>query len=84
MNLKIAMELSSIEVIKRFVAVNAGISIVPEVSVQKERKIKELNVLALKDFEKNRQKKMGVIYKKNRSLSIAAKKFLEELQENHS
>ena len=82
--LSIAMELSSIEVIKSFVAVNAGISIVPEVSVQKEKRAGELNILALKDLEKNNEKKMGVIYKKNRYLSVSAQKFLEELKENIS
>lgn len=81
-NLHIAMELSSIEVIKNFVAVNAGISIVPEVAVQKEKTAGELKTLILRDFEKGGKKKMGVIYKKNRYFSIAAKKFLEELKKN--
>ena len=63
-------------------AVNAGISIVPEAAVQKEKQAGELNTLILKDFEKGNEKKMGVIYKKNRYLSIAAQKFLEELKEN--
>ena len=81
-NLSIAMELSSIEVIKNFVAINAGISIVPEVAVQKEKQAGELKTLKLKDFEKHDEKKIGVIYKKNRYLSIAAQKFLEELKEN--
>jgi len=80
--LKIAMELNSIEVIKNFVAVNAGISIVPEVAVQKEKRAGELRVLNLKDFQKGEEKKMGIIYRKNRYLSIAARKFLEELQES--
>ncbi|MBA3030295.1 MAG: LysR family transcriptional regulator [Desulfobacteraceae bacterium] len=81
-NLKIAMELSSIEVIKNFVAVDAGISIVPEVAVQKEQKTGELHLLTLKDFQKGEEKKMGVIYRKNRYLSLAARKFLEELRES--
>jgi DNA-binding transcriptional LysR family regulator len=81
-NISIAMELSSIEVIKNFVAVNAGISIVPEVAIQKEKKAGELKTLILRDFEKGKEKKIGVIYKKNRYLSIAAKKFLEELKKN--
>jgi len=80
-NISISMELSSIEVIKKFVAVNAGISIVPEVAVQKEERAGELKKLILKDFEKGEKKTMGVIYKRKRYLSIAAKKFLEELKE---
>ena len=82
-NLKIAMELSSIEVIKNFVAVNAGISIVPEAAVQKEQRSGELRLLILKDLQKSPEKKMGVIYRKNRYLSLAARKFLEELS-NHA
>ncbi len=74
------MELSSIEVIKSFVSINSGVSIVPMVSIQKEVASGQLAVLKIKDFEQNSQNKMGVIYKKNRYLSIAARKFLDELK----
>ncbi len=78
--LPISMELSSIEVIKSFVSINSGVSIVPGVSIQKEVASGQLAMLKIKDFEQNSQNKMGVIYKKNRYLSIAARKFLDELK----
>ena len=78
--LPIAMELSSIEVIKNLVMINSGISIVPEVSIQKEVQAGLLSIIKIKDFQQNKQPRMGVIYKKNRYLSLAAKSFLKELK----
>ncbi len=78
--LPIAMELSSIEVIKNLVMINSGISIVPEVSIQKEVQAGLLSFAKIRDFQQNKQPRMGVIYKKNRYLSLAAKSFLEELK----
>ena len=78
--LYIAMELSSIEVIKNLVMINSGISIVPEVSIQNEVQADLLSSIKIKDFQQNNQPRMGVIYKKNRYLSLAAKSFLEELK----
>jgi DNA-binding transcriptional LysR family regulator len=78
--LRIAMELSSIEVIKNLVMINSGISIVPEVSIQKEVQAGLLSFIKIRDFQQNKQPRMGVIYKKNRYLSLAAKSFLEELK----
>ncbi|MCP4752180.1 MAG: LysR family transcriptional regulator [Proteobacteria bacterium] len=79
--LPIAMELSSIEVVKSFVSIDSGISIVPEVSIRKEKDSGQLSVSKIRDFQTHRPNKMGVIYKKNRYLSIAARRFLEELKE---
>ena len=78
--LPIAMELSSIEVIKNLVRINSGISIVPEVSIQKEVQAGLLSSIKIKDFQENKRPRMGVIYKKNRYLSLATKSFLEELK----
>lgn len=78
--LSIAMELSSIEVIKNLVMINSGISIVPEVSIQKEVRAGMLSAIEITDFQENRETRMGVIYKKNRYLSLAAKSFLQELK----
>ncbi len=78
--LSIAMELSSIEVIKNLVMINSGISIVPEVSIQKEVRAGMLSAIKITDFQENREIRIGVIYKKNRYLSLAAKSFLQELK----
>lgn len=80
--LSIAMELSSIEVVKSFVSINAGISIVPEVSIHADTKAGRLVSIEIKDFKKAGQSKMGVIHRKDRYLSIAAKSFLQMLQTN--
>jgi DNA-binding transcriptional LysR family regulator len=79
-NLSVDMELSSIEVIKNLVMINSGISIVPEVSIWKEVRAGLLSCIKIKDFQRYNQPQMGVIYKKNRYLSLAAKSFLQELK----
>jgi len=79
--LPIAMELSSIEVVKSFVSINTGISIVPEVSIREEVTGGRLVSLRIKDFEPGRQNKMGVIYRKNQYFSIAAQSFLKMLKD---
>jgi DNA-binding transcriptional LysR family regulator len=79
--LPISMELSSIEVIKNLVMIKSGISIVPEISIRKEVQAGLLSAIKIRDFRPNRQIRMGVIYKKNRYLSLAAQSFLNELQE---
>jgi DNA-binding transcriptional LysR family regulator len=76
-NLSIGMELSSIEVVKSFVAINAGISIVPQVSVLEEVRSGKLKALKVVDLEGDKRKKMGVVYRRDRYLSIASRRFLE-------
>ena len=77
--LNIGMELSSIEVVKSFVAINSGVSIVPEVSVREDIKSGKLKALKISDFEGDKKKRMGVIYRKDRYLSNASRRFLEML-----
>lgn len=79
-NLSIEMELSSIEVVKSFVAINAGISIVPEVAIIEEVRTGRLMSIRIRDFIKSGQSSMGVIYRKDRYLSKAAQNFLKMLQ----
>lgn len=80
--LSIAMELSSIEVVKSLVSINAGISVVPEVAVHEEVREGRLVSIRIKDFYTSGQSRMGVIYRKDRYLSIAAKSFLQMLKKN--
>lgn len=79
--LVIAMELSSIEVIKRFVRIDAGLSVVPAVAVQEEIDSGQLASVEIADFESAEVHDMGVVYKRNRCLSLAARSFLDELEE---
>jgi DNA-binding transcriptional LysR family regulator len=78
--LSVAMELSSIEVIKNLVMIKSGISIVPEVSIRKEIQAGQLSMVKIRDFPPNRRFKIGAIYKKNRYLSLATRSFLQELR----
>jgi DNA-binding transcriptional LysR family regulator len=76
------MELSSIEVVKSLVAINTGISIVPEVAVLDEVKAGKLAALRIKNFGSNQQPPMGIIYRRDRYLSLAAQHFIAMLKEN--
>ena len=78
--LSIAMELSSIEVIKRFVRIDAGLSVVPSMSVVEEVEANQLVSIEIADFERARRYEMGVVYKRDRYLSLAARSFLAELE----
>jgi DNA-binding transcriptional LysR family regulator len=81
-DLSIGMELSSIEVVKSFVAINAGISIAPEESVREEVKSRKLKAIRVVEFEGEKRKRMGIIYRKDRYLSIASRRFLEISKQN--
>lgn len=72
-----AAEFDNIETIKRAVEVGLGIAIVPRPSVLDEQKSGQLAVVTLAEPEWTRL--VGVIYRSDRMLSTAAKKFIELL-----
>jgi DNA-binding transcriptional LysR family regulator len=72
-------EFDNIETIKRAVEVGLGVAIVPQPSVRREQKQGSLAVVALREPEWTRE--VGVIYRQDRTLSAAARKFIELLQE---
>jgi len=78
--LNVAMELSSIEVIKRFVRIDAGLSIAPLVAIQEELESGTLLQVSISDFRNRPRQKMGVVYRKGRYLSRASRSFLDALQ----
>ena len=80
MKLKLSMELSSIEVIKRFVRINAGLSIVPEIAVREEVEASQLHMIEIREFDEHVSSRMGVLYRKDRYLTLAARRFLEDLE----
>jgi DNA-binding transcriptional LysR family regulator len=82
-SLSISMELSSIEVVKNFVSINAGISVVPELAVKREITDKKLASLRIRDLHEAEPIKMGAIYKKDRYLTLAARSFLDMLKSNY-
>ncbi|HNQ14362.1 MAG TPA: LysR family transcriptional regulator [Pyrinomonadaceae bacterium] len=71
-------EFDNIETIKRAVEVGFGLAIVPLPSVEDEEKNGQLHVVSL--AEKEWVRPVGVIYRSDRSLSLAAKKFVQLLE----
>lgn len=71
-------EFDNIETIKRAVEVGFGLAIVPLPSVEDEEKNGQLHVVNL--AEKEWVRPVGVIYRSDRSLSLAAKKFVQLLE----
>lgn len=73
-------EFDNIETIKRSVEVGFGLAIVPHPSVMDEEKNNQLKVIEL--AEKDWIRPAGVVYRTDRTLSIAAKKFVQLLEQN--
>ncbi len=71
-------EFDNIETIKRSVEVGFGLAIVPHPSVMDEERNNQLCVVEL--AEKDWVRPVGVVYRTDRTLSIAAKKFVQLLE----
>jgi DNA-binding transcriptional LysR family regulator len=80
--MKVTMELASIETIKRFVSIGMGISIVPRLCIEREIKDGSLTALPIRDARF--QRKLGVIYNRDRYQSQAARAFLALITEQQS
>jgi DNA-binding transcriptional LysR family regulator len=78
-SVKRVAEFDNIETIKRAVEVGIGAAIVPSPSVIDEARVGSLAVVALAEPEWTRA--VGVIYRSDRTLGTAAKKFIELLKE---
>src|SRR5690606_24247744 len=76
---KKAAEFDNIETIKRAVEVGFGVAIVPEPAVIDEKRSGRLAVVEMSEKEWIRQ--IGVLYRSDRDLSLAAKKFVGILEE---
>lgn len=77
---KKAAEFDNVETIKRAVEVGFGLAIVPHPSVMDEEKNGQLAVIQLS--EKDWVRPVGIVYRSDRSLSLAAKKFVQLLETN--
>lgn len=75
-------EFDNIETIKRAVEVGFGLAIVPRPSVVDEQRSGQLAVVQLKEPEWTRN--VGIIYRTDRTLSLAAKKFVHLLARNEN
>jgi DNA-binding transcriptional LysR family regulator len=71
-------EFDNIETIKRAVEVGLGVAVVPRPSVLDERRSGQLAVVPLAEPEWERA--VGAVYRSDRALSTAARKFVELLQ----
>jgi LysR family transcriptional regulator, transcriptional activator of the cysJI operon len=71
-------EFDNIETIKRAVEVGFGLAIVPQPSVVDEEKNKQLAIVQL--AEKEWIRPVGIVYRTDRNLSLAAKKFVQLLE----
>ena len=75
---RVVMELDNIETIKRSVEIGAGISIVPLFSVQRE--VQSGALVQVHFARQTFLRPLGVIVKRNRTLTPAAQKLIELLQ----
>jgi DNA-binding transcriptional LysR family regulator len=72
-------EFDNIETIKRAVEVGFGLAIVPRPSVVDEQKSGQLAVVSLLEEEWTRS--VGIIHRSDKTMSIAAKKFIQSLSQ---
>lgn len=77
--LNICLELATLETIKEFVLLNAGIAILPRLAVEAEIKSGKLAEVPVKGMKI--EKTLRLIYRREASLSHAAKSFLEIVKE---
>jgi DNA-binding transcriptional LysR family regulator len=79
---KIAMELGSIEVIKKLVQLDFGVSIVPRIAVQEE--LERGLILAKKIFKADECRSLGFIYPARGILPLAGQVFVKILKDHFS
>jgi len=72
------MEFDNVETVKRAVEINAGISIVPRATVQQE--VEKGTLVALPVVGGLPKRPIAALYKKNKILSLAMRRFLDLLQ----
>ena len=79
---RIAMETASLEVIKRMVELDLGISLAPRIAIQAERRAGTLH--AVEVFARRDARRLGVVTLRGRTPSPAAARFVELLRERPS
>jgi LysR family transcriptional regulator, transcriptional activator of the cysJI operon len=75
-------EYDNIETIKRAVEIGQGLAMVPLATVAHETRLGTLKVVQLADV--NLMRPLGIIYKRGRHLSPAARKFIDILREDRA
>lgn len=74
---KIAMELDNIETIKRAVEINAGVSLLPAQTVEREIQLGTLSLVRMSDFAPTRP--IGIIQRRGAPVGLTTRLFLETL-----
>jgi LysR family transcriptional regulator, transcriptional activator of the cysJI operon len=77
-DVRVVSEFDNIETIKRSVEIGAGVSIVPMLSVQKE--VQTGTLVQIHFTDKSFYRQLGIVVRSKQSLSPAAKKFIELMQ----
>ncbi|MGA2352932.1 MAG: LysR family transcriptional regulator [Terriglobales bacterium] len=72
---QVAMELDSSELLKRFVAADVGIGFIPRSNIEQDIRAKALVAITLADLQIRRD--LALVFRKDKSLSRAAKAFME-------
>ena len=78
-HVQISMELASVETIKKFVGAGLGISIISRTYAQPEVAAGVLKLIPLEGLKLHRE--LGLIYRRDRYLSLPAKIFIEVVRE---
>lgn len=71
----LAMELDSSELLKRFVAADVGIGFIARSNIEQDIRAKSLAAIAIADVQIRRD--LAIVFRKDKSLSRAAKAFME-------
>lgn len=79
--LNICLELATLETIKEFVLLDVGIAILPRLAVEAEIKAGKLAEVQVKGMKI--EKTLRLVYRRETSLSHAAKSFLEIVKQQH-
>jgi DNA-binding transcriptional LysR family regulator len=77
--LKITMELSSVGMIKRFVAAGLGVSLISESFAKEEVRSGEAKLIPISDVQLSRE--LGLVYRRDRTLPRAAAAFVTLLRQ---
>lgn len=79
-SVNVVHEFDNIETIKRAVEIGSGVTVLPEPTVRRETGIGSLFGIRLRGVEWRRP--LGVVHRRHKTLSTAAKKFVELLHED--
>ena len=79
---RVVMEFDNIETIKRSVEIGAGVSVVPQASVQRE--IQSGSLVQVNFTRQNFLRPLGVILKHRKSLTPSVEKFIQLLKNPHA